>query len=228
MQRGSSNDQRKRFEPTRREVLAWLSAGGAALVTGCSGSEQTTEDDVNQASPRRDVPLRVGLVGTEAEAEAMRVAWSMSMEQPLDIQVLATLRDGAGDTAQIASRVAELDVAVFPQYAIGEIERSEGDVAPDFIGNYDGTINGASLTQGGEGRFGEALQFDGDDDFVTAGVVPELVTPSNLSLSIWFKRFADHAGGDADTNHAVNNVLIAHSSDANNDNFEIGTEGHGR
>ena len=49
--------------------------------------------------------------------------------------------------------------------------------------------------------------------------------PSAFSISLWFYRRSDISGDDNDTNHQVNNVLVAQSSNFDNDNLEIGTEG---
>ena len=100
-----------------------------------------------------------------------------------------------------------------------------GTTAPDATGNYDGAVTGATLTSGGQGQFGEALVLDGDNDSVSAGVIGELVSPSAFTISVWFRRTVDHAGTNSETNHFVNNVLIAQSSNLANDNLEIGTEG---
>ncbi len=99
-----------------------------------------------------------------------------------------------------------------------------GTVVPDLQGNYQGAVVGATVTSGQQGRFGEALSFDGEDDYVSAGMVTELVNPASFSLAVWFKRSDDHSGTVDSTNHSVNNVLFAHSSDTSNDTFEIGTE----
>ena len=45
-----------------------------------------------------------------------------------------------------------------------------------------------------------------------------------MTISLWFRRAADHSGSAAETNHKVNNVLIGHSSTAANDTLEVGTE----
>ena len=97
-------------------------------------------------------------------------------------------------------------------------------VAPDARGRHDGTVVGATLTTGGLGRFGEALSFDGDDDYMIAGVIEELRTPDAFTISVWFFREVDHAAAENATKHNVNNVLIAQASDASNDNLEFGTE----
>ena len=99
-----------------------------------------------------------------------------------------------------------------------------GTVAPDAYGRYSGTVVGATVTSGGQGRFGEALSFDGDNDSVSAGVISELIDVPAFTVSLWFQRAVDHAGVAAETNHAVNSVLIAQSSNTSNDNLEIGTE----
>ena len=99
-----------------------------------------------------------------------------------------------------------------------------GTVAPDERGRYDGTVVGATLTSGNSGRFGEAMSFGGDNDYVNVGAVDEFVNPSAMTISLWFRRAADHSGSAAETNHKVNNVLIGHSSTAANDTLEVGTE----
>ena len=77
------------------------------------------------------------------------------------------------------------------------------------------------------GKFGRALAFDGDNDYVNVG--PNTVLGGNnivpvFSLSMWFNREADLSPGNA-TNHDVSNVLVAHSADSGNDHFEVGSGG---
>jgi len=74
-----------------------------------------------------------------------------------------------------------------------------GGVAADQQGNYDGTVEGATLTTGNGGRFGEALVLDGDDDFMSPGVIPELINPSAFSVSLWFQRTVNHSGAGTST-----------------------------
>ncbi len=98
-----------------------------------------------------------------------------------------------------------------------------GARTPDATGIYDADIVGATLTTGVGGRTGEAMSFDGDNDYVNAGVISELVTPTSFTVAAWFRRDVDNSANA--TNHAVHNVLIGHSSGASNDNFELGTLG---
>ncbi|MCP5518881.1 MAG: CotH kinase family protein [Verrucomicrobiales bacterium] len=93
---------------------------------------------------------------------------------------------------------------------------------PDLAGDLPGTVIDATLTAG---RMGNALHFDGEDDHVLLDAFLPLQAPDAFTVSLWFNRHADHAGEASDSNHAVNNVLLAHSSNAVNDNLEIGSEG---
>ena len=69
------------------------------------------------------------------------------------------------------------------------------------------------------GRFASALQFDGEDDYVLVESFPALTAPDSFTVSLWFNRSVDHAGTAKDSNHAVNNILLAHSANAENDNL---------
>ncbi len=71
----------------------------------------------------------------------------------------------------------------------------------------------------------ELTYFDGENDFINFGDIAALDTPDEFSISLWFNRKTDNSGTSNDTNHDVNNVLVAQSSSASNDNIEIGTEG---
>jgi YD repeat-containing protein len=70
----------------------------------------------------------------------------------------------------------------------------------------------------------EFTSFDGDNDVVNLGDVDYMDDPEKFSISLWFKRDVNHFGTNFDTNHGVNNVLLAQSSTHSNDNLEIGTE----
>jgi len=103
-----------------------------------------------------------------------------------------------------------------------DVTEGGGATTPDAVGNLDGAVVGATVTTGNLGRFGEALSFDGNDDYVNVGVVNELTTADSFAVSVWFQRTLDGASA---TNHGINNVLVGHSSGAANDNFELGTQG---
>ena len=128
-----------------------------------------------------------------------------------------------GGTTAVGYEAGGLSAQPIAYWTFDELSHT-GTIASDARGNYDATVSGSILTTGGLGRFGEALSFDGEDDYVSPGVVTELVSPSEFSLSLWFRRTIDHVGDTTATNHSVNNVLIAQTSANSNDNLEIGTE----
>lgn len=72
------------------------------------------------------------------------------------------------------------------------------------------------------GIHGYGRDFAGVDDYVDFGDITAMSTPSAFSFSTWFKRDVDVNNA---TNHAIENILIAKSSDTVNDNLEIGTNG---
>ncbi|KAA5546976.1 hypothetical protein FYK55_00715 [Roseiconus nitratireducens] len=120
---GSGAPQSRSAQWTRRSALALLASVTAA---GC-GRSGADSDDTAEAAPsiRRDVPLKVAWVGEPSDAEAIRVAWSMAVPQALEIEVISPIREG--DSAmmeQIAERASQVDVAVFPQMAVGAMERT--------------------------------------------------------------------------------------------------------
>ncbi|MFO8012568.1 MAG: PA14 domain-containing protein, partial [Phycisphaerae bacterium] len=85
-------------------------------------------------------------------------------------------------------------------------------------GNH-GTIMGDPAL-GHAGVFGSSYYFDGNNDYVDLGA-DTFGNPGVFTWALWFKREADR--GDA-TNHGVNNVLLAQSSNSSNDNFELGSD----
>ena len=97
---------------------------------------------------------------------------------------------------------------------------SSGD-AIDGAGSIDGTINGATVIN--DPDKGKVLSFDGTNDFVDFGDIDEMDQIDRFTLSLWFKR-ASPSSSQA-TNHQIDNILVAQSSNRSNDNFEIGTQG---
>lgn len=75
-----------------------------------------------------------------------------------------------------------------------------------------------------EGRFGLAAKFGGgsNNDHIELGDIEFMDNASEFSVSLWFNREVDASSSTA---HSVNNILIAQSSSATNDNLEIGTDG---
>ncbi|GAG28774.1 unnamed protein product, partial [marine sediment metagenome] len=90
-------------------------------------------------------------------------------------------------------------------------------IVPDQSGNgNDGVMGGVMrISDGADAKFGKAIAFDGDDDWVDFGTGHPLSSPGNTldeyAVSMWFKRDVDHSGTAKDTNHLVNNVLYSSS-----------------
>lgn len=113
-------------QPNRRDWLARMAAVSASvtLIGGCDRSDPSGDGDASGVVPtiRADVPLRILFAGEPAAADAMKLAWSMSMVQPLEIEVLSRedfreLATGNGDA--FAARMNKVDVAILPQWSIG-------------------------------------------------------------------------------------------------------------
>lgn len=64
--------------------------------------------------------------------------------------------------------------------------------------------------------------YDGTNDVTNFGDINSFDTPDAFTVSLWFKRDDDNS---SETNHQINNVLVANSSEGSNDNLEIGTDG---
>ena len=206
-----------------------LSASGESLIL--SDSESMLVHRIDFPAQARDVSYALVenettfLVPPGAEAKALlptegslAQTWTGG-DEPFDDAVWISGTTGVGyDTLQIGGALSPpLSYWTFETFA------EAGSVAPDEMGRYAAQVSGGTLTSGGGGRFGEALSLDGDGDYASAGIVSELVSPAEFSVSLWFQRTADHAATSQSTNHAVNNVLVAQSSGNTNDNLEIGT-----
>ena len=87
------------------------------------------------------------------------------------------------------------------------------------------------------GKVGNAVQFGAalaDDAYVSMGDADMFDGDNAFSISMWFNRAADNQGShnaglgtlSPASNHEINNVMVAQSSNPSNDNFEIGTDGN--
>ncbi|MBD3312562.1 hypothetical protein GF352_03875, partial [archaeon] len=65
-------------------------------------------------------------------------------------------------------------------------DESSGTNAPDSISNYDGTLNNMDDSDWILGMYGNALSFDGVDDYVDAGDID--LANSDFTLAVWAKR----------------------------------------
>ncbi|WP_145385353.1 hypothetical protein [Stieleria neptunia] len=134
----------------RRTAVSILAA---SMVAGCgdSGIKSTgtgTDDAASSAQPARsDVPLRILIAGSllsggrsadgQSVAESIRVAWSMTQEQPLKIDVFdgpvsagSVSDESAGEShaSDFATEMLLADVAIAPQSYLGEIRAQDAAV----------------------------------------------------------------------------------------------------
>jgi Concanavalin A-like lectin/glucanases superfamily len=64
-------------------------------------------------------------------------------------------------------------------------DAGEGETLEDLTGEHDGTIEGASWFE--NGKYGSALDFDGENDCVTVENAPDLQLTEELTLETWVK-----------------------------------------
>ena len=118
-----------------------------------------------------------------------------------------------------------LDLTLNP-VAIWRLDDGSGTTATDELSAWDGTVENATWTTGVQGG---ALEFDashtGNNQHVNLGSISALDGASAVTIAFWFKRNSDRTADGNSTNHSVDNVMIAHSSDSINDNIEIGSSG---
>ena len=114
--------------------------------------------------------------------------------------------------------VAPEDLLIFTNFD------DNGTIALDRSGNGN---HGALIDQASwaPGKVGTALSFDGKNDALVFPKVKYMDQPEAFSIAFWFKRNSDNNGPENETNHEVNNLMVAQSSSYDNDNLEIGSEG---
>ncbi len=139
-----SRDLRSR-QIDRRTAVSILAA---SMVAGCGDSGiRSTGKGANGATSsaqqaRSDVPLRILIAGSllsdgQSVAESIQVAWSMTQEQPLKIEVFdgsvisGPVSDGAAGKSRATEFAAQMllaDVAIAPQSYLGEIRAQDAAV----------------------------------------------------------------------------------------------------
>lgn len=98
--------------PNRRRMLVGSTVVAAGWMTGCreQGQQQTQSTEV-----RTDVPLRVCLVGSEEDVEAILRGWGAVTDQPLKIERIEPDRSAAANLANaVTTASATSDVMIYP------------------------------------------------------------------------------------------------------------------
>ncbi len=110
----------------RRELIIGSAAAIATSTAGCRGESETGPAE---GAPRRDVPLRIALSGSERDAEAIARGWGAISEQPLRITTMAfdrTESDAFANT--LLEEIANSDLAIYPLAFIAEAVAAESIV----------------------------------------------------------------------------------------------------
>jgi len=122
---------------------------------------------------------------------------------------ISEVRTGAGDV--LFSAIPD---SVVSRWTFDNADTS-GDTAIDVFGDNDGTIEGA--TTGIAGELNEAYSFDGTDDRVSFGNIPEVGGESEFSISVWVYEPGDYPEAEiyfgAFPNNS-NNIIIGTNNNA--------------
>jgi len=138
----------------------------------------------------------------DLDGEARGLKWSIGMDEILVIVKLQYLKavpirkrfgvieDRNRKTKPHTGEIATLDYRQHPRYrgCVGHWMMNEGggNILRDIsgLGNH-GTLNNMTPEDWVPGQFGKALDFDGDNDFVTMGNVHDFVRTAARSFAMW-------------------------------------------
>ncbi len=88
-------------------------------VSGCG---RKPEIAVEPQAERRDVPLRIAMIGSEDDAAAIRRGWSAVTDQPLGIQPIELNRADVGSLLEVVRAAAKnSDVVMYPLALIAQL-----------------------------------------------------------------------------------------------------------
>lgn len=121
----SAAEPSQRGRLSRRTLLSGsLAIAAAGGSFGCRQSPTTTSESA--APRRRDVPLRIQWVGTEAEADALKRAWQAVSSQPLEVTVEELHRDQAAEmTQRLVESAPHRDVMIYPLAAMASLASAD-------------------------------------------------------------------------------------------------------
>jgi hypothetical protein len=151
------------------------------IVSGTTTVSATASDAVGVQS----VQFRVdgNNTGAADTTSPYSLSWNTTGLTDGQHTLSAVARDAAGNTRTSANVVVTVDngglVAAFG------FEETSGSTVTDAVRDHDGTISGATRTA--SGRFGRALTFDGNNDWVTVPNASDLTLASGLTLEAWVR-----------------------------------------
>jgi len=114
------------FPSDRRRFLVGAAAVVASLDAGC-GKQAPVVTPATQT--RKDVPLRVLLVGASDDANAVSRGWQAVSEQEIQVDVLTLDRaDPSGISDAFLAEAKKSDVVIYPLVLVGEAARNDAVV----------------------------------------------------------------------------------------------------
>ncbi len=114
------------FPSDRRRFLVGATAVVASLDVGCS---KQTPVAAPTAQTRKDVPLRVLLVGEPDDKNAISRGWQAVSEQEIQVDVLPLNRaDPGGISDAFLAGAKKADVVIYPLVLVGEAARNDAVV----------------------------------------------------------------------------------------------------
>ncbi len=165
----------------RRDVLMTASASAVMLAAGCRAKKA---EEAKPTAERRDVPLRIAMVGRGQDAEILTRAWASVMSQPLKFETVDISRQAAGGLSQLSDLAKKNDLLIHPLLAIPDLVVAESIVA--FTGDEFATA-AAELGQVYAAVKNGAAMYAGDLVAVPLGArLPALIATDRVDrLATW-------------------------------------------
>ncbi|MDG2220338.1 MAG: hypothetical protein P8L85_03105 [Rubripirellula sp.] len=112
----------------RRQMLQATSMMLGGAVAGCGASKE--QQPTPTPDERRNVPLRILLIGSDRDAEAMERGWGAIADHSLAIETIPPTRNDAGTVSeQVLSGAKKCDVLIYPLMLASDLEASEAITA---------------------------------------------------------------------------------------------------
>jgi hypothetical protein len=121
-------------------------------------------------------------LGAPDTAAPFSLPWDTTTASDGHHSLTAVARDASGNATTSAAVAIDIrNTGVVAAYGFDE---PSGTVAGDAIAAHNGTISGATRVAG---RFGQALSFDGTDDWVTIPYAADLNLSSGMTVEAWVR-----------------------------------------
>ncbi len=99
-------------------------------VGAATGCRQQPESTVVVKEERRDVPLRIAMIGSELDAEAIERGWAAVTDQPLSIQPIDLNRAESGSLFEVVHEAAkQSDLVMYPLALVSQLTGEEAIVS---------------------------------------------------------------------------------------------------